>query len=226
MVDLSRTGVYAKAMPALVISGDLISSRAYGADKAARTLAAVVAEINASFANELLVPLDVMQGDAFQGVADNGPAATTIIFHLQGRLISSTDGRLMSRFGLGLGAIDQKLGNVHDPSLLTGPAFVAANEALERARKKKRQIILKSNRNYLDSAANGAFGLAEHVWSRWKSEVWRRALRYSELNNMKKLANELNISYQAVYKQLHSRGVLAVLEALEGIGGILQEVGG
>ncbi len=213
-------------MPPMVVSGDLIASRAYGASQAARTLANVINEVNAHFAELLAVPFDVIQGDAFQGVASGGPAAMTIVFYLQGNLIARTEGRLISRFGLGLGAIDQELDGARDPSLLTGPAFVAAAAALAQARKEKRQVVLKSNLAYLDKAANGAFGLAEHVWSHWKPEVWRRALRYNEIKDFGKLAGELGISYQAVHKQLHGRGVLAVLEALEGIGAIVQEVSG
>jgi len=212
-------------MPPVVLSGDLIASRAYGAGRAARTLAQTVAEVNAAFASGLLVPLGVMQGDAFQGVASSGRVATGVVFRLQGGLISRTDGRLKSRFGLGVGTIDQELGNVRDPALLTGPAFVAAAKALERARRERRQIVLASGRDGLDGGANGTFGLVEHVWDRWSVEVWRRALRYDELEDIGKLARELGVSYQAVHKQLHARGVLAVLSAMRGVGALLQEVG-
>ena len=213
-------------MPSMVVSGDLIASRMYGADKAARTLAAVVEEINATFARELPVPFDVMQGDAFQGVAGSGLSATRVVFHLQARLISRTDGQLKSRFGLGIGTIDQELGDVRDPSLLTGPAFVAAARALARARKERRQVVLSCNQSGLEKAANGSFGLIEYVWNRWSAEVWRRALRFDKLKDIGELARELEVSYQAVHKQLHARGVLAVLEALQGIGVAIEEVGG
>ena len=215
---------YATFVPAVVLNGDIIASRAYGADKAARTLAAVVAEVNASFNKELLVPFDVIQGDAFQGVAGNCQTATSVVFSLQGGLISRSNGRLKTRFGLGLGAIDQKLNDVHDPSLLTGPAFVAAAAALERARRDKRQVILNSERAGLNMGANGTFGLVEHIWNRWSTEVWRRALRFEKLKDFGKLAQELGLSYQAVHKQLHARGVLVVLEALKGIGAAIEEV--
>ena len=73
------------------------------------------------------------------------------------------------------------------------------------------------------AAANGTFGLVELVWDRWSPEVWRRALRYDELEDVGLLAAELKVSYQAVHKQLHRRGVLAVLEALGGLGALLEE---
>ena len=212
-------------MPPVVLSGDLVASRAYGAGKAARVLSEVVNEVNARFSKTLLVPLDVIQGDAFQGVAAAGPDALSLVFRLQGGLVVRSAGRLKSRFGLGLGDIDQALAGVADPSLLTGPAFVAAAEALARARKEKRQIVLQSGRAGLDAAAGGTFGLIEFVWKRWNAEVWRRVLRYDELGSVKKLAGELGVSYQAVHKQLHARGVLNVREALEGLGRLLEEVG-
>jgi len=211
-------------MPPVVLSGDIIASRVFGADRTAKMLAATVKEVNATFTKELLVPFDVIQGDAFQGVASGGLAAMNVVFHLQGRLISRTDGQLKSRFGLGIGAIDQELGDVRDPSLLTGPAFVAAAEALKRARSEKRQVILGSERTGLNMVANGTFGLVEYVWNRWSAEVWRRALRFSKLRDFSMLAHELGVSYQTVHKQLHARGVLAVLEALEGIGAVIEEV--
>ena len=123
---------------------------------------------------------------------------------------------------MGLGAIDQNLEDVSDPALLTGPAFVAAAEALALARKEKRQLVLKGGAEHLDEAANGAFGLVEFIWDRWSPEVWRRAIRYDELEDVGTLAEELDVSYQAVHKQLHRRGVLAVREALLGLEGLLE----
>jgi len=61
-----------------------------------------------------------------------------VVFFLRARLIVGSNGRLLSRFGMGLGAIDQNLEDVSDPALLTGPAFVAAAAVLEAARKEKR----------------------------------------------------------------------------------------
>jgi len=212
-------------MPPVVLSGDLVASRAYGAGRAARVLSEVVNEVNARFSQALLVPLDVIQGDAFQGVAAAGPDTLALVFRLQGGLVMRSAGRLKSRFGLGLGAIDQELANVEDPSLLTGPAFVAAAEALTRARKERRQLVLQSGRPDLDAAADGTFGLVEFVWKRWSAEVWRRALRYDEVADIGTLAQELGISYQAVHKQLHGRGVLAVRAGLAGMGALLQGVG-
>ncbi|WP_456481196.1 SatD family protein [Oceanithermus sp.] len=208
-----------------MLSGDLVASRAYGAGKAARVLSEIVNEVNARFPEELLVPLDVIQGDAFQGVAAGGPEALVLVFRVQGEIIVRSEGRLKSRFGLGLGAIDQALAGVADPSLLTGPAFVAAAEALVRARKEKRQIVLQSGRADLDAVADGTFGLVEFVWKRWSAEVWRRALRYDEVADIGTLAEELGVSYQAVHKQLHARGVLPVRDALGGLGRLLEEVG-
>lgn len=213
-------------MPPVVLTGDLVASRAYGADRAARVLAKVVGEVNARFDRALLVPLDVMQGDAFQGVAAGGPQALTLIFRMQGGLIVHSKGRLASRFGLGLGTIDQELANVREPSLLTGSAFVAAAEALARAREERRQIVVQSGHAAVDAAAGGTFGLVEYVWRRWSVEVWRRTLRYDDLESIKALAEELGVSYQAVHKQLHARGVLAVREALSGLGQLLEGVVG
>jgi len=209
-------------MAYLAIDGDLIASRAYGADSAARLLANVVRETNGKFTGALAVPIRVIQGDSFQGVL-NADSAMKVVFFLQARLVVGSNGRLLSRFGMGLGAIDQNLEGVSDPALLTGPAFVAAAAVLEAARKEKRQLVLESPNKRSAAAANGAFGLVELVWDRWSPEVWRRALRYDELEDIGLLAAELNVSYQAVHKQLHRRGVLAVLEALGGLGALLEE---
>ncbi len=208
-------------MPLLVINGDLIASRAYGASAAARLLASVVREVNGKFTGALAVPLRVVRGDAFQGVA-KVDSAMKVVFFLQARLVVGSNGRLLSRFGMGIGAIDQNLEGFSDPALLTGPAFVAAAAALEAARKKKRQLVLESPDKRSAAAANGTFGLVEFVWDRWSPEVWRRALRYDELEDVGLLAAELNVSYQAVHKQLHRRGVLAVRQALSGVTELLK----
>lgn len=208
-------------MPHLVINGDLIASRAYGAGEAARLLADVVHEANGRFAGALTAPLRVVQGDAFQGVVRAG-SVLRVVFFVQARLVVRSNGRLKSRFGMGFGAIDQSLDAVSDAALLTGPAFVAAATALEAARRDKRQLVLEGPNPRLTTAANGAFGLVEFVWNRWSPEVWRRALRYDELEDVGTLAEELGVSYQAVHKQLHRRGVLAVREALLGLGGLLE----
>ncbi|WP_457637882.1 hypothetical protein [Oceanithermus sp.] len=155
--------------------------------------------------------------------------APTLTFNTQGLPTVASRGPkpLTARFGLGVGAIDQleSLATApRDPIPLTGPAFVAAAEALARARKEKGQVVIKSRDSRLDAAANGTFGLAEFVWNRWSPEVWRRALRYDELEDIGRLADELGVSYQAVHKQLHARGVLTVREALTGIGALLEEV--
>jgi len=205
----------------MVINGDLVASRVYGADAAARLLASVVREANGKFTDALAVPLRVIQGDAFQGVV-KADSAMKVVFFMQARLVVGSNGRLLSRFGMGIGAIDQNLEGVSDPALLTGPAFVAAAEALALARKEKRQLVLKGGAEHLDEAANGAFGLVEFIWDRWSPEVWRRAIRYDELEDVGTLAEELDVSYQAVHKQLHRRGVLAVREALLGLEGLLE----
>ncbi len=215
---------YTEAVPHLVLNGDLIASRAYGAGAAARLLADVVHEANGRFAGALAAPLRVVQGDAFQGVVRAG-SVLRVAFFVQARLVVRSDGRLKSRFGMGFGAIDQSLDAASDPALLTGPAFVSAATALEAARKEKRQLMLQGPDPRLTAAANGAFGLVEFVWNRWSPEVWRRAQRYDELEAVKPLAAELGVSYQAVHKQLHQRGVLAVREALVGLGELLEREG-
>ena len=209
-------------MPYLVISGDLIASRAFGSPEAVRLLAEALREANERFREHRVTSFEVVRGDAFQGVMMPGAAATRLVFFLQARLLTRSQGRLKSRFGLGLGGIDQRPPDRADASVLTGPAFVAAAEALEQARREKRQLLLKSAYAHLDAAARGAFGLVEFVWNRWSPEVWRRALRYDELEDVGTLAEELGVSYQAVHKQLHRRGVLAVREALLGLGGLLE----
>ena len=121
----------------MVINGDLVASRVYGADAAARLLASVVREANGKFTDALAVPLRVIQGDAFQGVV-KADSAMKVVFFMQARLVVGSNGRLLSRFGMGIGAIDQNLEGVSDPALLTSPAFVAAAAVLEAARKEKR----------------------------------------------------------------------------------------
>ncbi|WP_287369720.1 SatD family protein [Oceanithermus sp.] len=208
----------------LVVTGDLIASRAFGAGTAAQLLDNVVRETNGKFTGTLAVPLRVIRGDGFQGVV-KADSAMKMVFFLQAWLVIRSNGRLKSRFGMGFGAIDQSLDAASDPALLTGPAFVSAATALEAARKEKRQLMLQGPDPRLTAAANGAFGLVEFVWNRWSPEVWRRAQRYDELEAVKPLAAELGVSYQAVHKQLHQRGVLAVREALVGLGELLEREG-
>ncbi len=211
----------------LVVTGDLIGSRRFGGPQALNLLKDTLETVNRRLAGLITVPFRPYQGDAFQGVLSSAKGLPRLVFIFQALLITHSTrdyGRMLrARFGAGMGDIDQPLAGAANPALLTGPAFVAAAEALSKARDKKRQVIFLGGGAGLDLAVNGTFGLVEFVWNRWNAEVWRRALCYDDLRDFKALAAELGVSYQAIHKQLHTRGVLVVREALTGMSHLLED---
>ena len=87
-----------------VLNGDLISSRRFGATRAARLLDQTLRAANRRFAPALAAPFMPFQGDAFQGVFADVPAALDALLWIEARL--EAKGPLGARYGLGLGRVE------------------------------------------------------------------------------------------------------------------------
>ncbi len=199
-----------------VLNGDLISSRRYGAARAARLLDQALKAANRRFARALAAPFMPFQGDAFQGVFADVPAALDALLWIEARL--EAKGPIGARYGLGLGRVEG-LKNLPAPSpaLLAGNAFIRAEAALKEAKRARLRIVLKGDDPGLDAPYNAAFRLGGHLFSRWPPELWQRLYLYLESGDLARVAAHEKVSYQAIHKQFKSRGVRDLLEAFRAL---------
>lgn len=199
-----------------VLNGDLISSRRYGATRAARLLDQTLKAANRRFAQALAAPFMPFQGDAFQGVFAEVPAVLDALLWIEARL--EAKGPIGARYGLGLGRVEglKKL-PAPSPALLAGNAFIRAETAFKEAKRARLRIVLKGDDPGLDAPYNAAFQLAGHLFDRWPPELWNRLYLFLQTGDLAGVAEKAGVSYQAVHKQFKTRGVRDLLQAFRAL---------
>ncbi len=199
-----------------VLNGDLISSRRFGATRAARLLDQTLRAANRRFAPALAAPFMPFQGDAFQGVFADIPAALDALLWIEARL--EAKGPLGARYGLGLGRVEGLKEAPHpSPALLAGNAFIRAEAALKEAKRARLRVVLKGDDPGRDAPFNAAFRLGSYLFDRWPPGLWKRLYLYLETGDLARVAAQEGVSYQAIHKQFKSRGVRDLLHAFRSL---------
>ncbi len=164
--------------------------------------------LNEHFRPYILSSFRVVRGDQFQGLIKSLSVTPKMILHLRSRLYPW-------RVRVGVGGISTDI--MEDISLMDGEVFLRAAEALERAKKKRREVVYRVGSLELERVTEMVFTMAEVLWHRWNEELWRRCRLLLHSGSIKGVAHKEGVSYQAVHKSLKNMGVLALLGALEGL---------
>lgn len=199
----------------IAVIGDLIASRELPkrgeVQRLLRESLASVSERNSA----IVSPYTITLGDEFQAVYCN---ATGLFLDLFTILRSLYPAR--ARFSLGVGPLATPI-NPQQALGMDGPAFHRSRIAIDTL---KKQFSSKARPGMFVTTAEGArqklhlanlsLLLVSHICSRWK---WNR-LRTAELLMMSwpvdRIAEELNISQQAVYKAISAGAIDHVIDVL------------
>ena len=171
----------------------------------------VLAQANTTYRSVLLVPFDLTVGDEFQGVLRVPQNACEVL-----RFFKTT---LPVPFYCGIGLGPVELHPSFTPRGMRGEGFYRAREALEKAKRERRQSRLASGVFLYDRLANALLGMMEaleQAWTPRQREVVHLLRRHPDWT-YEVLGDRLGISKQAVAKRLRSAHFKRLVEGEEAL---------
>ena len=196
-----------------VIIGDVCGSRRMDADsryEGQLFIKSAISQINENFKACIEAPFTITRGDEFQGVINTNRYIMPVLLEFERLLFP-----LNLRYGVGAGYIHRMGSDL--PLEMDGEAFHRASEALQYAKKKKRQIFYKSDQEQLDILVNAVFMLMHAIKSRWNQGNYERYWRYKELGTYEKVADYENVSTQAIWDSLQNIRASEILQSEQAI---------
>lgn len=113
--------------------------------------------------------------------------------------------------GIGVGRVATKL--TRRVTIMDGPAFVNSRKAIDYAKKRELEVVVRSDREQLDVVINAIYMLIGAIKSRWTKTQWERINLYREQGTVESVADNLGVAKQSISKSLrntHWTRVLAV----------------
>lgn len=200
----------------LVITADQIRSRD-GADLAGSTLD----ELNRRFGEQLVLPVDRNAGDEIQVIAPNGSVALEIILTL------ARSGHWS--IGLGAGTVRTPLPRATREA--SGAAFIAARNAITRAKKRTTRFAAEEDRHAAPPPARTTAIDAEALIdlllvlrSRRTDEGWELFDGITSGLNQSEVARQLGISAQAVSSRAKIAGIRTDLASCRALARLLDDL--
>ena len=155
-----------------VFTADLMRSRELADRRAVQVeLLNLIDTLNSRFESELLAKFTMVLGDEFQGVLKSSEKALEVFRFVKKNIVVGF------YCGIGVGNINTPLSD--NPSEMDGPAFYHSRDALEEAKKKRLEVIVKSGNKNLDSLINTLLQLILYIRGRW-SKRQRQIIEYLE----------------------------------------------
>ncbi len=193
-------------MSSLALIADLVHSRE-AKDRGAlqKTLKAALGDLNERHRDHLLSPLTLTLGDEFQALFRDAGSLWKVVAHLQASLHP-----VAIRFGFGLGEVTTEINP--DAALgMDGPAFYRARDAIEAA--KAGELYYRIEGLEEGDLANHSLALMSRLQAKWQGRRFQVLARHLDEQPVAEMADALDISQPAVYKNIHD----GYLETLEGI---------
>ncbi len=169
-------------------------------------LKSAIIQINEKFSDSIKAPFMITRGDEFQGVTKDMASGLEIMLEFERLLFP-----LKLRYGIGKGEI-QKMGSTI-PIEMDGPAFHRANDAVNRAKKKKLFLLCSSGNEANDLLLNNIFLLMNSIKSRWNENNYERYWNYKSLGTFDKVAKKENVSPQAIWDSMQNMRALDIINA-------------
>jgi len=169
-------------------------------------LKSAIIQINENFSESIEAPFMITRGDEFQGVTKDMASGLEIMLEFERLLFP-----LKLRYGIGRGEI-QKMGS-SIPIEMDGPAFHRANDAVNRAKKKKLFLSCNSGNEANDMLLNNIFLLMNSIKSRWNENNFERYWNYKSLGTFDKVAKKENVSPQAIWDSMQNMRALDIINA-------------
>jgi hypothetical protein len=169
-------------------------------------LKSAISQINENYTTCIEAPFTITRGDEFQGVLNNLTCILPVVLEFERLLFP-----LSLWYGIGTGTI-QRMGS-DLPLEMDGQAFHRASEALLYAKKKKRQIVYKSDQDHIDLLVNTVFMLIHAIKRRWNQNNYERYWQYKALGTCEKVAEYENVSTQAIWDSIHNSRAFHVIQS-------------
>lgn len=199
----------------LVLIGDLIASRHSQNRKGLQNrLKTILTKLN-DRKPKPVSPYTLTLGDEFQAIFNAADNVFDDIVQIMEALHPD-----QGRFSLGLGTITTDL-NPDQALGMDGPAFYMAREGVDRLKDSGDLLYLGGLPDNQALLAEGALRLLSQRIQKWEAN--RFAILHGLLvgDPVKTIAAKLNVSEQAVYKNIHSGGLEAVIQVLSSLTTIL-----
>lgn len=198
-------------MVPLVLIGDLVASRRSSLrQQLQEQLKGALDELNQN-RDGLTSPYTLTLGDEFQVVYQD---ATRLFADCLA--ISAAVHPVRMRFSLSLGEISTEL-NPNQALGMDGPAFYQARDGIDQLKRSGELFTLAGLPANEDALAAGGLGLFSHLLGKWNANRLHILNRLLLGWRVERIAEELNISEQAVYKNINSGGLHAVIRLLKAL---------
>lgn len=195
-------------MTPLVLIGDLVASRRSSLrQQLQEQLKGALDDLNRDRSG-LISPYTLTLGDEFQVVYERADRLFADCLS-----IAAAVHPVRMRFAISLGDISTEL-NPEQALGMDGPAFYQARDGID-ALKRSGELFTLAGLNDTDQAlAAGGLGLFSHQLSKWQANRLRILSHLLQGWRVERIAKQLDISEQAVYKNINSGGLHAVIRLL------------
>jgi predicted DNA-binding protein YlxM (UPF0122 family) len=189
----------------IVITGDIISSRQNDAAGLMENVPEILRHINTTY--NPISKFQLSAGDEIQGLLKPENSPFHFLLDLTGYFYP-----LRVKFGIGLGSISTEIKS--EVGQMRGEAFEFARAALNSLSNNR---ILYSAEGYfpgLDSV-NTMLMLFSRLLASWDERVFRRYKFYLKYGSIHKVAEQENVSAEAINKHLNTHSVREILATVK-----------
>lgn len=195
-----------------VITFDVRGSRTVK-DRAAlqASIRTLLNELNSKFNDTIVANFTLTLGDEFQGVLKS-PSPFLRVVKLVRECLP-----VKVYCGVGMGEVLTPLSRM--PGEMDGPAFHRSRQALEEAKRRRIELVVRSGEEIVDSLVNPLSLLILHVMSGWTKRQREviSLIESGEHRTLSEIARKLSVSKQSVSKIVRSSGWRIVNDAMRGL---------
>lgn len=197
----------------IVITGDIIKSRELDTADLLESIPEFLNQINIKY--NPISHFRIAAGDEIQGLIEPSSSPICLLLDLSGVFYP-----LQIKFGIGYGSISTDI--KQDVGQMRGNAFESARTALNALRNNRVLFRLEGQHPSLNSI-NTILMLFSRILVSWDERVYRRYHLYSEYGSVLKVAEEDNVSAEAINKHLNTHAVREVIETVNFLDSLLSE---
>lgn len=201
----------------LALIGDLRASREIeDRKKAQKRLETAIKRLNKTYGHNMVSPLTVTLGDEFQALFNDASELWKLIFGLEARIAP-----LQVRFGIGIGELTTRV-NRQAAVGMDGPAFHKARDAIVALKASEGCYYLKGL-GLDDTLVNSIFSIISDQRKRWNENRLNIFLDLLAEKKADQIAARLNISKQAVYKNIDHGSLTAIATVFSEVAGRINQ---
>lgn len=202
----------------LVLIGDLVRSRS-AEDRASlqRQLSQCLDSLNAAAPDTLVSPYTLTLGDEFQAVRTGLDGLWPELLRIQAALLP-----MRVRFSLGVGALATPI-NTEQALGMDGAAFYAARAGIERLKGNDRQWAIGGLEEADQRWATALLDAIDSLTRKWRANRFEILYRLLSEQSPGTIAADLDLSVQAVYRNIRDGDLELIMELLQLVNSLLHK---